>query len=96
MWRRSGQRRGPLAAYPASKLNAFRAHLEERLIAGVWNAAALFRELKERSCSGVHAILKDWLHPQREAARVVAVRPFEPRLSYAEDCSRGLIRQTSR
>ena len=61
----------------ASKLDDFKTYLEERLKAGVWNAAVLFRELKGRSYSGGYTILKDWLQPQREAAQVVAVRRFE-------------------
>jgi transposase len=67
---------GPRPA-AASKLDEFKPYLEERLKAGVWNAAVLFRELKARSYLGGYTILKDWLHPQREAARVVAVRRFE-------------------
>ena len=61
----------------ASKLDGFKPYLEERLQSGVWNAAVLFRELKERSYEGSYTILKDWLQPQREAAHVVAVRRFE-------------------
>jgi transposase len=37
----------------------------------------LLRELKERGYTGGYTILKDWLHPQRSAAAVVAVRRFE-------------------
>jgi transposase len=61
----------------ASKLDAFKPYLQERLAAGVWNARVLFRELRERSYSGSYTILTDWLRPQRESARVVAVRRFE-------------------
>jgi len=61
----------------ASKLDGFKPYLEERLKAGVWNAAVLLRELKQRSYTGGYTILKDWLRPQREAAGVVAVRRFE-------------------
>ncbi len=61
----------------ASKLEASQPYLEERLKAGVKNAAVWLRELKERSYAGGYAILKDWLQPQREAAGVVAVRRFE-------------------
>jgi transposase len=45
--------------------------------AGVWNAQVLLRELRQKGYSGGYTILKDWLHPQRQAARVVAVRRFE-------------------
>ena len=57
----------------ASKLDAFKPYLEERLSAGVLNAALLLRELRERSYTGGYAILKDWMQPQREAADAVAV-----------------------
>jgi transposase len=60
-----------------SKLDAFKPYLEERLAAGVWNARVLLRELRERSYSGSYTILTDWLRPQRESARIVAVRRFE-------------------
>ena len=59
------------------KLDRHKTYLEGRLKAGVWNAAVLLRELRERSYSGGYTILKDWLQPQRETARVVAVRRFE-------------------
>jgi transposase len=69
---------GPRPAQP-SKLDAFKPYLEERLRAGVWNAQVLLRELRERNYSGGYTILKDWLQPQREATRTVAVRRFETR-----------------
>jgi transposase len=62
---------------PASKLDPFKAYLEERMHAGVWNAQVLLRELRERNYTGGYTILKDWLHPQRSSARTVAVRRFE-------------------
>jgi hypothetical protein len=37
----------------------------------------LLRELRERSYTGGYTLLTDWLRPQREAARTVAVRRFE-------------------
>jgi transposase len=60
-----------------SKLDAFKPYLLERLAAGVWNARVLLRELRERSYGGSYTILTDWLRPQRQSARVVAVRRFE-------------------
>lgn len=60
-----------------SKLEPFKPYLAERLGAGVWNAQVLLRELRERSYGGGYTILKDWLSPQRESARIVAVRRFE-------------------
>jgi len=62
---------------PVSKLEPFKPYLTERLGAGVWNAQVLLRELRERSYGGGYTILKDWLSPQRESARIVAVRRFE-------------------
>jgi transposase len=67
---------GPRVARP-SKLDTHRAYLEERLQAGVWNACVLLRELRQRGYTGGYTILTDWLRPQRESARVVAVRRFE-------------------
>ena len=61
----------------ASKLDAFKPYLEERLGAGVWNARVLLRELRERNYKGGYTILTDWLRPQRSSARTVAVRRFE-------------------
>jgi transposase len=61
----------------ASKLDVFKPYLRERLAAGVWNARVLLRELRERSYGGSYTTLTNWLRPQREAARVIAVRRFE-------------------
>jgi len=60
-----------------SKLDAFKPYVEQRLKAGVWNAQVLLRELRARGYPGGYTILKDWLQPQRESARTVAVRRFE-------------------
>jgi len=68
-YRKRASRRG--------KLNAFTSYLESRLRAGVWNAVVLLSELRERGYRGGYTILKDWLQPQREAARSVATRRFE-------------------
>ena len=64
-------------ALEASKLDPFKPYLEERMRAGVWNARVLLRELRQRSYAGSYTILTDWLRPQRESARTVAVRRFE-------------------
>lgn len=61
----------------ASKLDRFKPYIEERMKAGVWNARVLLRELRDRGYGGSYTILTDWLRPQRESARVVAVRRFE-------------------
>jgi len=67
---------GPRPGQP-SKLDSFKPYLEERMKAGVWNAVVLLREIRERGFAGGYSILKEWLHPQRESARVVAVRRYE-------------------
>jgi transposase len=61
----------------SSKLDSFKGYVEERLKAGVWNATVLLRELRARGYTGGYTILKDWLQPQRESSRVLAVRRFE-------------------
>jgi transposase len=61
----------------ASKLDAFKTYIEDRLKAGVWNARVLLRELRKRGYEGGYTILTDWLRPKREGARAVAVRRFE-------------------
>jgi transposase len=66
----------PREARP-SKLDAYKGYIEQRLQSGVWNAAVLLREVKAQGYSGGYSILKDYLHPQRKAARTVAVRRFE-------------------
>jgi transposase len=61
----------------SSKLDRFKTYIEERLKAGVWNARVLLRELRQQGYAGGYTILTDWLRPQRESARTVAVRRFE-------------------
>lgn len=61
----------------ASKLDAFKPYLEERMTAGVWNCSVLLRELTARGYSGGHSILRDYVRPRRQGARVEAVRRFE-------------------
>lgn len=60
-----------------SKLEQFKPYLKDRLQSGVWNAQVLLRELRQQNYTGGYTILTDWLRPQRESARVVAVRRFE-------------------
>jgi transposase len=67
---------GPRPRLP-SKLDSFKPHLEERMKAGVWNAVVLLREIRARGFTGGYSILKEWLHPQRQSAQVVAVRRYE-------------------
>jgi transposase len=67
---------GPRVVQP-SKLDPFKPYIEERLRAGVWNAVVLLRELKERGYDGSSTILREYIGPLRQSARVAAVRRFE-------------------
>lgn len=67
---------GPRAPRP-TKLDPFRTYIDQRLQQGVWNAAVLLTEIKERGYAGGYTQLKDYLRPLRRAAYTVAVRRFE-------------------
>lgn len=60
-----------------SQLDHHKEFLTDRMKAGVWNARVLLRELRSRGYEGGYTILTDWLRPQRQEARVAAVRRFE-------------------
>lgn len=61
----------------ARKLDPFKPYLEQRLIAGVWNAVVLLRELDQQGYAGGYTVLKDYLPSKRQAARQAALRRFE-------------------
>jgi transposase len=67
---------GPRSSTPGM-LEPFKEYLKERLEAGVWNAAVLLRELRDRGYKGGYTIVKDWLHPLRKQAASLAVQRFE-------------------
>ena len=69
-------RYGPRPPRPG-KLDAYKPYIDQRLSAGVWNATVLLRELRQHGYAGGYTILKDYLQPKRQSARVVAVRRFE-------------------
>jgi len=60
-----------------SKLDPFLPYLDRRLREGVWNAQVLLRELRQQGYTGGYTLVKDYLQPQRRAARAGAVRRFE-------------------
>lgn len=60
-----------------TKLDPFKPYLDQRLSQGVWNAAVLLRELKQRGYDGGYTALKEFLKPLRTQAKAVAVRRFE-------------------
>lgn len=64
---------GPRQPRPG-KLDNFKPYIQERLQTGVWNAVVLLREIRERGYAGGYGTVKEYLQPQREAARTVAVR----------------------
>lgn len=67
---------GPQAARP-SKLDEYKIYIEEPTRAGVWNAEVLLREIRSRGYAGDYSILKDYMHPLRQAAKTTAARRFE-------------------
>jgi transposase len=69
-------RYGPRPKRP-SQLEPYKAYIDERLAAGVWNAIVLLRELRERGYRGGYTVLKEYVQPKREASRITAVRRFE-------------------
>lgn len=69
--------RYPRRAPRPTRLDPYRACIEQRLQAGVWNARVLLRELRAQGYPGGYTTLKDYLQPKRAAAHSVAVRRFE-------------------
>ena len=69
-------RYGPRPKRPI-QLDGFKAYVDERLAAGVWNAVVLQRELRELGYRGGYTVLKDYLQPKREAPLVTAVRRLQ-------------------
>lgn len=65
------------ASVDPTKLDPYKAHLTNRLQAGVWNARVLQREIRERGYMGGYTALTDWVRPQRQYAHTTAVRRFE-------------------
>lgn len=60
-----------------SKLEPFRAHLRQRLAAGVENCVVLLRELRAQGYVGSYSILKDYVRPLRWGRAVKATMRFE-------------------
>jgi transposase len=67
---------GPRAPRP-TMLDPFRAFIEEKLTAGVWNGVVLHRDLAGQGYKGGYTAIKDYLRPLRQEANRVAVRRFE-------------------
>jgi transposase len=62
-----------------SKLEPYRAFLEERLGAGVLNTSVLLRELRARGYTGGVTILKEYVQPRRRQRQPAATVRFETR-----------------
>src|SRR5688500_5715862 len=61
----------------SSKLEAFRAHVQQRLTDGVENCVVLLRELRAQGYTGSYSILKDYVRPRRVQRAVKATMRFE-------------------
>lgn len=48
-----------------SKLDPFRAQVDEMLSRGIWNGAVILRELQKAGYTGGHTILRDYIQPKR-------------------------------
>lgn len=57
---------GPRAPRP-SKLDPYKGYLKGRLLAGVWNARMLLRELRTQGYDGSYGLLAHYLRPLRAA-----------------------------
>lgn len=56
-----------------SKLDGYRAQVDEMLGRGIWNGAVILRELQKVGYTGGHTILRDYIQPKR-AMRTAAER----------------------
>lgn len=83
-------RYGPRAPRP-TKLDPYKAYLDVRLQAGVWNAVVLFGELQARGYSGGYTAIKDYLRPKRREALNVAVRRFETPPAHQAQVDWGIL-----
>lgn len=61
----------------ASKLDPFKAFIEQRLSVGVFNVVVLLSELKQRGYAGSYTILREFVAPKRREGVARAVRRFE-------------------
>jgi transposase len=60
-----------------SKLDPFKALVDELLGQGVWNAVVIFRELQVRGYAGGSTILRDYIQPKRALRPSRATVRFE-------------------
>lgn len=60
-----------------SKLDPFKAYLDQRVAQGVTNGVRLFHELRQQGYPGGYTLVKDYLQPRRPARTPTAVMRFE-------------------
>ncbi|MEU7606990.1 hypothetical protein AB0B44_40115, partial [Streptomyces sp. NPDC041003] len=58
-----------------SKLDRYRAYLEQRIAEGCTNLSSLHRELQERGARCAYSTLRDYVHPLNPGRRPAANRP---------------------
>lgn len=75
--RRGGPATGRRCGGRASKLDPFKAHVDQRLAEGVWNAEVILRELRDRGYAGARTILQDYIRPKRRLQPSRATVRFE-------------------
>lgn len=60
-----------------SKLDPFKAYLDNQVARGVTNGTRLFHEIRQQGYTGGYTLVKNYLHPRRPARIPPAVRRFD-------------------
>ncbi len=61
----------------SSKLDPYKAHIDQLLSEGVWNAVVILREIQAAGYSGKGSILRDYIRPKRVLRKSKATVRFE-------------------
>lgn len=61
----------------ASKLDAYKAQVDQLLAAGVWNAVVILREIQAQGYEGGSTILREYIQPHRQQRRQRSTVRFE-------------------
>jgi transposase len=67
----------PARAQRKSRLDPYRAHVDQLLAEGVWNAVVILREIQARGYTGKGSILRDYIRPKRALRPSRATVRFE-------------------
>jgi len=62
----------------SSKLDPYKAQIDQLLNEGVWNAVVILREIQAAGYSGKSSILRDYIRPKRSLRKSKATVRFEP------------------